>query len=864
MEVVGQKFAIRAKGSRHSRKYEEVLRKNHEIIDRDESQKKFAMDHYQAWSTRTPSLRGDPLSRITQNNVSLADIHKDVDECSTTAKQVSELPSENIKKKKKESPKDKNSPFRDLLIHWNQKSSTSLASGTAGTEPEEKPPEPVITFAPRRNRTTSITDQLRKEKAKQLQQLEDKARTAEQQVKNLKRTIHLKILDDEKHVHNLQNIRDNLKALQRRSITREGGEAILEQALYVLDMTLTEMKARASPQPLPIPSPSPKIQTQLDFKTRKGSKIGKPSDALVQQHLRRSGSLHFFKEKDSRLAKSQPLKYAERTHRRSYSDPLKHSWDYKTEPFKTKPPKTIECESPEEEPKEKEPVYVDPYKPRQGSRLVLSVVARDEPVGISPITTSPLGVSLDRVTPRRSAPPAAPKTVPLLLLNLKEPTTSNLDKLVSDYEEGFTGGLVTHGSTASLVHDSPIVAATLAESGLGSARKRELVFNLSDNRRVLVAGSVSAIVDWLLEKNTDTSKLKVFLNTYRSFIKPKDLFTMVIQHFTGETDPRPMKRALFFIKEWMTYHCKDFKDNEVAPLLNIFLSETMPALGWVDFSTELQSLLKMAEEVSLTNRTVVSTPKKKHLSRLEYPSSGRIELLSISAIDAAQQLTLIEHQMFQEINPPDCIKRSDGGSLVSSAIEAMIGRFNYVSEWVSTEVVMTPNIKQRVAVLKRFITIANKCLELNNFNTLLEITAGLNNADVQRLKSTWRLLPSKYLMAFEELEAVMAPKRNFKTYRDALKMASTPALPYFGIYLRDVTFIDEGNSDYVEDDLVNFVKLEMISNIVQEIESYQKSPFEIEPLPVLQNYFKNLLILPETTRYKYSLLCEPRTEEVRW
>ena len=143
-----------------------------------------------------------------------------------------------------------------------------------------------------------------------------------------------------------------------------------------------------------------------------------------------------------------------------------------------------------------------------------------------------------------------------------------------------------------------------------TARRRELVFNLNDNRRVLVAGSVSAIVEWLLERNTgkrwplcvysnhlnpffpslDVSKLRIFLNTYRSFIKPKDLFILVVQRFTSETDPRPMKRwskldphmffvnndvrryrALFFIKEWITYHSKDFRDGEVASNLNIFL-----------------------------------------------------------------------------------------------------------------------------------------------------------------------------------------------------------------------------------------------------------------------------------------------------
>ena len=38
---------------------------------------------------------------------------------------------------------------------------------------------------------------------------------------------------------------------------------------------------------------------------------------------------------------------------------------------------------------------------------------------------------------------------------------------------------------------------------------------------------------------------------------------------------------------------------------------------------------------------------------------------------------------------------------------------------------MTPNIKHRTAVLKKFINLAKTCLLLNNFNTLLEVACSL-------------------------------------------------------------------------------------------------------------------------------------------
>lgn len=60
-----------------------------------------------------------------------------------------------------------------------------------------------------------------------------------------------------------------------------------------------------------------------------------------------------------------------------------------------------------------------------------------------------------------------------------------------------------------------------------------------------------------------------------------------------------------------------------------------------------------------------------------------------------------------------------------------------MSFWVATEIVLTPNIKERVQVLKKFITIADHCKSFNNWNTLMEIMIGLNLGCVQRLKKTW-------------------------------------------------------------------------------------------------------------------------------
>jgi hypothetical protein len=97
--------------------------------------------------------------------------------------------------------------------------------------------------------------------------------------------------------------------------------------------------------------------------------------------------------------------------------------------------------------------------------------------------------------------------------------------------------------------------------------------------------------------------------------------------------------------------------------------------------------------------------------------------------------------------------------------------------------------KSQVIALKKFIDIAKvislstkdqKCLQLNNFNTLLEIISGLSNSAVQRLKRLWSALPEKYMNLFSSMEELMNPQSNFRNYTSELNKRPLPTFPYFG------------------------------------------------------------------------------------
>lgn len=74
-----------------------------------------------------------------------------------------------------------------------------------------------------------------------------------------------------------------------------------------------------------------------------------------------------------------------------------------------------------------------------------------------------------------------------------------------------------------------------------------------------------------------------------------------------------------------------------------------------------------------------------------------------------------------------------------------------------------------------------------------------------------------------------------------------------GVYLTDLTFIEDGNPDYLEGGLVNWVKRRRLANVIKSIQQYQFKPYNFEVVPFIQEYLLNAETLNEDECYKLSL-----------
>jgi hypothetical protein len=82
-----------------------------------------------------------------------------------------------------------------------------------------------------------------------------------------------------------------------------------------------------------------------------------------------------------------------------------------------------------------------------------------------------------------------------------------------------------------------------------------------------------------------------------------------------------------------------------------------------------------------------------------------------------------------------------------------------------------------------------------------------------------------------------------------------------GVSLIDLTFIDEGNPDYIDGKL-NFAKQELVAKILSSIDKYQSIRYQIAPNQPLYAYLNDLPLLGADDLHQLSMLREPRGAEI--
>ncbi|KAI9273633.1 ras guanine nucleotide exchange factor domain-containing protein [Sporodiniella umbellata] len=204
-----------------------------------------------------------------------------------------------------------------------------------------------------------------------------------------------------------------------------------------------------------------------------------------------------------------------------------------------------------------------------------------------------------------------------------------------------------------------------------------------------------------------------------------------------------------------------------------------------------------------------------------------------SDLHIAEQLTLIDSELFSRIEDREFIRNMWNNTAQPNSnnrVSASIAHFNFISAWVSTLIVSQSRTNKRASVLLKFMSVAIELRNLYNYNSLMAVLAGINNASVLRLKQTRQAVIGKKLYKqFQSLERLMSSDKSFCSYRMALKATKGPGIPYLGIHNQDLVSLAEANKDHRIDGTIHWDKFRLMGETIMSIMKFKYQRFNIKP-----------------------------------
>jgi hypothetical protein len=346
----------------------------------------------------------------------------------------------------------------------------------------------------------------------------------------------------------------------------------------------------------------------------------------------------------------------------------------------------------------------------------------------------------------------------------------------------------------------------------------DLTFNKDGQ---ITGGTLPALVERLTvgDSTPDAVFVATFYLTFRLFTSARGFAEALVERFDAVSESSggtPVRLRVYNVfKQWLESHWRNTTDADALEVITDFadtrLEDVIPAAA--------KRLKDLCEKVSAVTGPLVprlvskidkmtsgSTTFSAPETPIPSPAISRSQMNALKAavthaplfpvgildfdpLELARQFTLKESRMFCSICPEELLAQEWGkkGSIAKNVL-AMSSLSTDLAHLVAETILDVPDIKKRAIVIKHWIKIADRCLELNNYDSLMAIMCTLNASTVVRLKKTWELVSVKHKEVLENLRAVIDVSKNYAVLRARLRGHVPPCLPFLGTYLTDVWY----------------------------------------------------------------------------
>lgn len=206
------------------------------------------------------------------------------------------------------------------------------------------------------------------------------------------------------------------------------------------------------------------------------------------------------------------------------------------------------------------------------------------------------------------------------------------------------------------------------------------------------------------------------------------------------------------------------------------------------------------------------------------------KLMLIPNEELATELTRAHWTMYSAIRPRDFVRsvvvpqnqRVKAGSI--DYIGMLTKHVNHLVLFVTAMLLVRDKPKHRAKMLEKFMDLAWKVRNMNNYLALGAIVAALSSEAIVRLSQTQELISAEQHKSFLRLKILMGHHRSHAAYRMAWENSSGERIPFPPRIQEDLTKAALGNATFIGKK-IKWTKFEVMGETVVSIQRSQEQPY---------------------------------------
>lgn len=234
--------------------------------------------------------------------------------------------------------------------------------------------------------------------------------------------------------------------------------------------------------------------------------------------------------------------------------------------------------------------------------------------------------------------------------------------------------------------------------------------------------------------------------------------------------------------------------------------------------------------------------------------------MEIPVDDLAREITRVDWAMYSAIRPRDFVRHvvltteQKRRSRQVDNIGMMVKQFNHLALFVSGMILLRDKPKHRARALEKFMVLASKVRQLNNYNSLGAIVAGINGHEISRLSQTRELISIEPQKNFMSLTILMGISRSHAAYRMAWENSFAERLPFVPLVRQDLTMAASANQTFIGTN-INWKKFEIMGDVIVGVQRSLETPYSFPQRTYSSEEIIKLLL--ETKIVEESEVCQP-------